>query len=410
MQKNPNLNFDLLQNGSLLASFKPKERRKKKDLFSMMGMTVGIFISILSIVIENYLQEIPLSFSLKHLTHLITPAILGSVGGVLGFFYDRKINKEKTMFKALFESQQAIHQITDNLPVLISYIDADWTFRFCNNTYQDWYRRSLEELYGKHIQEIIGENRYGEIRPYIIRCFSNEIVSYENTGIFPDGEERYLQSILVPHELENGKINGVFALINDITDIRKSEEHIKMSNTFKLLENLLEWSRLQAGGITFTPTRICIGSLVKENIRLLKEIANQKEINRETDLGSSYVFADKEMINSVVRNLLINSFKFSFRNGSVTISEKYRIEKSKGYIELSIADTGTGIPREKIEKLFGTEENFTTSGTENEKGTGLGLILCKEFVEKNGGKIWAESVEGKGSTFRFTIPLEVQER
>jgi signal transduction histidine kinase len=112
------------------------------------------------------------------------------------------------------------------------------------------------------------------------------------------------------------------------------------------------------------------------------------------------VFADKAMINTVLRNIISNAIKFTHPNGQIVISA----EKRPDELIISISDNGIGIKKEAIGKLFRIDENQTTLGTQNEKGTGLGLIICKEFIEKHGGKIWVESAVGKGSTFYFTLP------
>ena len=168
-----------------------------------------------------------------------------------------------------------------------------------------------------------------------------------------------------------------------------------------LLGNLLEWSRTQTREIPFNPKSL---DLVKEiNVvkELLNETANQKSITIEIEIEETLlVFADKDMINTVLRNLISNAIKFTDTGGRITISA----QKVKNYIIVKIADTGIGMPKERLEKLFTLSSNYSTSGTQNEKGTGLGLILCKEFVEKNKGKIWVESILEIGSSFYFSLP------
>ncbi|MDP4278289.1 MAG: PAS domain S-box protein, partial [Bacteroidota bacterium] len=168
-----------------------------------------------------------------------------------------------------------------------------------------------------------------------------------------------------------------------------------------LLVNLLEWSRSQTGRMEFKPEYIEMVALINEAIELNGNAAQQKAINITVNLPeTAVVFADAAMINTVLRNLISNAVKFTRPGGEMIISAK----KEKHEVQVSVQDNGVGIPKDHIDKLFRIDESMTTKGTQNEKGTGLGLILCKEFVDKHQGNIWVESEEGKGTTFYFTIP------
>ncbi len=179
--------------------------------------------------------------------------------------------------------------------------------------------------------------------------------------------------------------------------------------TYNLLENLLYWAKNQRDEISFTPEKIQLHKLVEENVALLTGAAQNKSIHIQSDLkDKSEVFADKNMITTVIRNLLSNAIKFTPNNGKVTIStnlvEEY-VENHGNveYVQVKVADNGIGISKKNMEKLFNKSEHFTTYGTNDEKGSGLGLILCKEFIEKNGGKILVKSEEGKGTEFIITL-------
>ena len=178
--------------------------------------------------------------------------------------------------------------------------------------------------------------------------------------------------------------------------IRDSSQRV-----MSLLMNLLEWSRSQTGRIAFNPEFIELTGLIVRETELLSDSARQKSIHFELKIPrNAPVIADKAMISTVLRNLISNAVKFSNPGGLVTIS----ILQNPGELLISVADNGVGIKKKLFDKLFRIDENCTTAGTQNEKGTGLGLILCKEFIEKHGGKIWIESEEGKGSTVYFTVP------
>ncbi len=193
-------------------------------------------------------------------------------------------------------------------------------------------------------------------------------------------------------------------------EIKEMGESINRSakNVYTLLENLLQWSRLQMGRMEYAPTRLKLREIAAGTINLLNDFATTKGVHLvNTAPNYIFVYADENMLHTILRNLTSNAIKFTRPQGAVTISAR-RIEdadQANSFIEASVADTGVGISPENAAKLFKIDEHITTLGTAKEQGTGLGLILCREMVEKNGGRIWVESVVGQGSTFRFTIPL-----
>lgn len=217
---------------------------------------------------------------------------------------------------------------------------------------------------------------------------------------------------IIGHDLK-GPLNSLtsfsFLLVNHIDSI--SKEEIKMlsldidkslKNLFMLLENLLEWSRSQTGSIDFKPEEFDLAVVLKENEELLKVQAQNKKITIINDNKISLpVKVHQHSINTVVRNLLSNAIKFTPEGGKITITSD---QKGNQFI-VSVADTGLGMSAEVIQKLFLIGTKHSTLGTAKEKGTGLGLILCKDFVEKNGGTIHVESKEGVGSRFYFTVPV-----
>ncbi len=177
--------------------------------------------------------------------------------------------------------------------------------------------------------------------------------------------------------------------------------HETSKQSYSLLENLLEWSRSQTGRLQMVVEPIDLYELVEQNINLLSNQAASKKIKLINDIREPAVAtADKNMINTVIRNLISNAIKYTRDGGNITAS----VAQKDDYYELSITDTGIGIKPENLQKLFRIDVNYSTRGTKDEMGTGLGLILCKEFIVKNGGKIWGESEFGKGSTFKFTVP------
>ena len=168
-----------------------------------------------------------------------------------------------------------------------------------------------------------------------------------------------------------------------------------------LFRSLLTWSRSQTGRIQLNPEKLRLNPMVQEIAELLRNQYELKDIKLNIEINTdTMVYADSNMLNTVIRNLISNAIKYTNSRGIITISGNER----DGYLEMAIKDNGVGIHKDTIDKLFNIEHKISSPGTNNERGIGLGLILCKEFVEKHGGRIWLTSELGKGSTFSFTIP------
>ena len=192
---------------------------------------------------------------------------------------------------------------------------------------------------------------------------------------------------------------------HDEDEIGKILDAIKKSSekAYELTENLLLWANSQTGKIAFDPSECSLRKIIGQTIDLATVSASMKQIRILFVMKEDCVVkADVQMAHTVLRNLLSNAIKFTPEGGVISVSSVNR----ENYCEISVRDTGVGIPPEYIEKLFRIDSKYSTPGTNEEKGSGLGLILCREFVEKNGGKIWAESRPGKGSVFFFTLPKQ----
>ncbi|MFY9152711.1 MAG: HAMP domain-containing sensor histidine kinase [Prolixibacteraceae bacterium] len=172
---------------------------------------------------------------------------------------------------------------------------------------------------------------------------------------------------------------------------------------YDFLENLLDWSRSQMGKLDFVPAKIDLFEVVERNVQLLSATAEGKSINLNHSIPqNTFIFADTDMLNTILRNLISNALKFTHEGGRVAV----KIEKhDDSFMRISVEDTGIGMLKEDIEKIFKIDTKYSTPGTNNEKGTGLGLILCKELTGKHKGDIWVESEEDRGTTVYFTIPF-----
>ena len=171
---------------------------------------------------------------------------------------------------------------------------------------------------------------------------------------------------------------------------------------YELLSNLLEWSRVQTGKLEPLPVKVKPSEVVQEVNSVCADIAASKEIDLQMVIDcDAFIRADKEMLKTILRNLVTNALKFTFPGGKVVIKTQFQAQE----ILFVVSDTGFGIEPVHLQSLFNVDCGLSERGTANEKGTGLGLILCKEFVEIQGGQIRAESEPGKGSDFKFTVPL-----
>jgi len=216
---------------------------------------------------------------------------------------------------------------------------------------------------------------------------------------------------IIAHDLKNpfGSLLGASEYLNEYADKHGEEKILKLSKIlhesaksgYDILVNLLEWSRSQTSILKYNPATVDLQAIIRNNVNLVSAMANAKDIDLTLEAPQKIeVYADANMLNTVLRNLLTNAIKFTQRGGKVSVSTN----KRDGKIIVSVNDTGTGIPQKELDKLFRIDVKYVTTGTENEKGTGLGLILCKEFINQHGGKIWIKSEVGQGSTFYFSIP------
>jgi len=218
---------------------------------------------------------------------------------------------------------------------------------------------------------------------------------------------------IIAHDLRS-PFNGILGLSELLMEtvkkfeIEKSEQYLKIiissaQNTLVLLDNLLNWARTQTGQLNFNPQKIILTPIIKGIIQISNLSAVAKNIslvqNKTEDIE---VYADGNMLKIIIRNLISNAIKFTNQGGKITVSAK----KEPDRVEITISDNGVGMSEESVNKLFRIATNETTMGTADEKGSGLGLILCRELVEKHGGRIWVESLLGKGSSFIFTLPCK----
>jgi len=287
-------------------------------------------------------------------------------------------------------------------------------------------KENLERIVRERTQEILMQNEEIMVQAEHLKD-ANDWISAKNIELENQKEEiekkKDLLEIsnatknkffrIIAHDLRNPIstfLNSTAYVLTDLEGYSKektkgfiSELNKLSQTTYNLLENLLDWSTSQMGEIKFNPKTLDIVLVIKENIELIKNKLDSKKITLNLSIPSKLdVFADENMINTVIRNLVSNAAKFTNENGEIDIS----CNSDDKLCYITISDNGIGISKENIDKLFRIDQHHTTLGTQNEKGSGLGLILCKEFVEQNGGTITVTSEPGKGSSFSFTLNLD----
>ncbi len=279
----------------------------------------------------------------------------------------------------------------------------------------NWYQKHIYALQKKQSEEIEEKNiKLAQTNETLARI--NVEFQQQNKAIQDQNQElEELNNVktklfsIISHDIRSPlrMLLGVLSLLEN-EELSKEELHFVThklkDHTLHLsdfLDNLLTWARSQMEAITIHPESLLLQGLTTENIELLQPLADKKSILIDNKIDPEVsIQADRESVNIVIRNLISNAIKFTREGGTITL---YNTQNSHE-VTIAIQDTGMGISEENQQKIFG-QGALSTNGTNNEKGTGLGLLLCKDFVEKNRGRIWVESIVGKGSTFKFTLPL-----
>ncbi len=363
----------------------------------------------------------------------------------------------------LREQHAFIETLLNTIPNPVFYTDRNNNILGCNKAFEDISGKTIDNLMKVNIDKLGFKQKLSYDTTEIFKNPEKSLVRIEGTMNFNDGIEHdiicYRKGIVIAGE----KLISILGIIIDITDLKETEKQLKTSqnelknviNTkdkffnimahdlknpfnailgltsiistdyeqlnkteikqysslinqsatqiYNLLENLLEWARTQSGTIERKPLTFIINEIINECSELFNHNLKQKSIKLNINTKKEIkVFADKNMIMTVLRNLISNAIKYTKNNGQINIE----VQESESFANISIKDNGIGITPENMEHLFKIDQPISTPGVENEKGTGLGLIICKEFVEQNCGNIKVESQPDTGATFSFTIPVK----
>lgn len=407
----------------------------------------------------SFIDEIKLKHTSIYIEVFMNPIVVkGKVSGAL--FFGKDITHRKQDENALKKSQYLLTEAQKIGKM------GGWCYDVQTKTMT--FTDTIFEIYGKKIMKADEGllNYHEEDRDLVWNAFSEAIskqkpYDLEVRFINAQGKQLYVRTIGKP-VIKNGKVDKVYGTLMDITKQKKtelalieSEQKLKELNTAKdkfvsiiahdlrspfnhiigfsdllienanqleaeeskkylniintsakntlvLLDNLLNWAKSQTEHLNFNPAQILFSNVIQETIELEKSLAKAKNISLNyLSADDITVYADEHMLKTILRNLISNAIKFTNFGGHVDICTVLKPDQ----VEITISDNGVGINKEKLNELFTISSKTTTLGTSEEKGSGFGLVLCKEFVEKHQGKIWVKSQEGKGSDFTFTLPF-----
>ena len=401
--------------------------------------------------------------SVKYYYVIKSPVISseGKIIGTQGIQFD--ITERKLVEEELHQSEERFRSFVEKANDIVYTLSLNGTFTYVSPNWTEVLGHDLKEVVGKKFEEFIHPEDIEIWQSFLMNFISSDKkrggIQYRvkhksgiwrwhssNSSIIRDSGgktisllgiarditdqktaeselQKYTEELkdinatkdkffsIISHDLKNPflSINGALNIILDQYDFLSDKEKKQLligilttsEKTYSLLDNLLLWSRNQMGNIEFKSEQVELYGAVLNIIELLKNYASLKNITLVNKIEKDvYVTADRNMLETVLRNLITNSIKYVNDNGMIEISSL----PGSDSVKISIKDNGIGIPQDDMKKLFKVDQSFSTKGTNNETGTGLGLIICREFIEMNKGKIWVESENGKGTITSFTLP------
>ncbi|MBZ8181254.1 PAS domain-containing protein [Oscillatoria salina] len=350
----------------------------------------------------------------------------------------------------LRHSEKQLRLITDALPMRICYVDAQERYRFNNKAYEEWFGLPLDTITGCKKKDILGETYYQQIKQYIAAALSGERVTFEFQEPEINGKNRYVSITYIPDLDPEERAIGFFGVAIDLSD-RKAIEQMKdefisvashelrtpltsirgslgliatgrlgelssrgqrmleiaVNNTdrlHRLINDILDLARIESGRVEMVKEKCNAVDLITQAAEAMQSMAHQENITLHLEIERSPIdiCADPDQILQTLTNLISNAIKFSHGGGTVWIGVTNQGEE----ILFQVRDTGRGIPADKLEAIFGRFQQVDASDSREKSGTGLGLPICREIVQRHGGKIWVESELNVGSTFYFTLPTQ----
>jgi PAS domain S-box-containing protein len=387
---------------------------------------------------------------------------IGHYGKLISFFLIYKANVETSflnptgiLFKGLKDKEESYRTLAENLPELIIRLDKNFRCIYTNSALSKFTNLNSQHFLGKALFAM-GLPDYFEqaLMEILLSAQRDKSLKETKLDIVLDSKTYFFAIQIVPEYISDNEIETYLIICYDITQLKNTENHLQELNAtkdkffsiiahdlknpfnaligfseliykntekysteriqqlglrmytsakqaFNLLENLLSWSRIQTGNLVPKIQTLHAVDLLTETHQLFLAAADAKNISINLNYREFiYVNADRQMLNTVLRNLITNAIKFTHPNGKIEL----KLETKNQEVLFSISDNGIGIEKGYLDEIFKIENRYSKPGTADEKGTGLGLILAKEFIELHNGKIWVESEINKGTTFYFTLP------
>ncbi len=378
----------------------------------------------------------------------------------------QEIDDRKQAEIALRQSEEQLRLITNALPVLIAYIDDRECYQFNNQAYTDWLGQSIAAMHGTHLRLVWGNDCYGRMQPYVQAALAGEIVTYENDIQLRDGSTRSVSITYIPHRDIEQRVSGFFALTSDISD-RKAIERMKdefisvvshelrtpltslhsalkilatgrlgtlssdgqqllaiadenTERLVRLVNSVLDLQRIESGAVTLEKQACNAAELLVQAVEAMQPMAQQQGITLVNQPLDIQIWADADYILQTLTNLISNAIKFSASGSKVwltvtrrshPLTKGQKVSKSKAksapQVLFQVRDEGQGIPANKLESVFERFQQVDSSDSRKKGGTGLGLTICREIIDRHEGKIWVDSTVGIGSTFSFTLPASI---
>ncbi|TRX71401.1 PAS domain-containing sensor histidine kinase [Carboxylicivirga sp. M1479] len=381
----------------------------------------------------------------------------------------RDVTEQLLLEQEVKDSKELLQNMADSMSAYVGVADAETIkYKFVNQRFVEAFQKKRSDIIGAYYADVMGIENANFAMKYINKVRAGKAASYINTFGLASGK-RWINVNFTPSFNSEGEVKDIIILSHDITkqkqaelDLQHAKEQLEIqngelrelnatknkffsiiahdlkspfnallgigsllkenlknndldgaeamadlmydsaSNSFELLENLLNWSRVQISRMKINPKQVKLQGVVDEVIQLYNVKAVQKKIQlKECSQNDIEAYIDEDMISSVLRNLVSNAIKYTKQNGVISID----LSIEKGKTQLVVSDTGVGMNQQRLENLFKAESCYTTAGTDNEQGTGLGLILCHEFVHLNKGEISVSSEPGIGTTFKVVLPL-----
>ena len=348
--------------------------------------------------------------------------------------------------QSLQRSEEQLRLITDSLPILIAYIDDRQRYRYNNRTYETWFGKSRSSFLGRPMKELLGENNYRKLKPYVETALAGKAVTFENQPTTENGNTYWIAATYIPDFDLKGRVRGFFSMVDDISDRKAIEQMksefisiashemrtpltsihgvIKLLNAgrlgeisatgqqmlemalrnsdrlVRLVNDILDIEKMESGRDRLEKQTCDSAELIQQAIDTLRSMAEEHQITLETNSPSIKLNADRDRIVQTLTNLISNAIKFSAAGSKVWLTSTLQETE----VLFSVKDRGRGIPKDKLETIFERFQQVDASDSRQKGGTGLGLAICRHIVEQHKGKIWVASFYGEGSTFYFSIP------